>query len=676
MYKIKKKMITRPELSVIIPIKDQIPYLDKCLASLEKAKDITFEIVLVNDGSNAEMVNYLSRFTQLNVIHNQQSKGFVEACHQGVQRAIGQYLLFLNSDTELIELLSFRKMLDIYKYNKNVGVVGAKLLYPNDTIQHFGLIWDNTQMNYVHFAIGKDRNDPIVCENQVFDVISGACFMTSRELWNKLGGFDKIYSPGYWEDTDFCLRAKDLGYINICCSKAVLRHYQSKSFTGGPTKEHFGRNHEIFKQRWVRTGKVCKYPKIAACYITKDSEEFIAYSIKSIYDMVAKIIVIDNNSTDKTLEILNNMRFNDPQNKITIISKEFSNKTEQRNTYCQMLDGMDFAWVIDSDEVWSGEDLRKVEHLIFANPNIPSFCFNFIDFWKDLSHVSKGIWETFTGRKSLINLNICGKIKYNIHTLAILKSNEEIPSVFAKDIYFHHYSYVRTDQQIKDKIDYYVKTGTPGFEQQKDWYEKVWLAWDKEPLRVEKELGTHLFGKPSYTEFYNGQHPEVMKTHPRFLSYVDKYKTKINMTVSPREIPQFTNISIKNDDIFDISKKIGDKKPYLVLIEDILEHISFNAVGELLVKIHDGMEVNGEIIIKTLNMDEVIKRYAERKIQYVDFIKLVFGEQAEANDYHSCCYTEEAIKALVEDVGFSLITIDKIENGLFLYVIARKYKDY
>ena len=62
MYKIKKKIITRPELSVIIPIKDQIPYLDKCLASFEKAKDITFEIVLVNDGSNAEMVNYLSRF--------------------------------------------------------------------------------------------------------------------------------------------------------------------------------------------------------------------------------------------------------------------------------------------------------------------------------------------------------------------------------------------------------------------------------------------------------------------------------------------------------------------------------------------------------------------------------------------------------------------------------------
>ena len=209
----------------------------------------------------------------------------------------------------------------------------------------------------------------------------------------------------------------------------------------------------------------------------------------------------------------------------------------------------------------------------------------------------------------------------------------------------------------------------------KDWFEEVWMKWKTNSTEVEKTRGTHPFSG-GHTELFQFEHPEVMKTHPRFLEYVDKYKTKINMTVSPREIPQFINISIKNDDIFDIGKKLGDKRPYLVLIDDLLEHISFNAVGELLVKIHDRMLLNGEIIIKTLNMDEVIKRYAEKKIQYVDFIKLAFGEQAEANDYHSCLYTEEAIKALLEDVGFMPMTIDRIENGLFLYAIAKKYKDY
>ena len=462
MYKIKKRM-TRPELSIIIPIKDQIPYLDKCLASLEKAKDITFEIVLVNDGSNAEMVQYLSRFTQLNVIHNSQSKGFIEACHQGVQRAIGQNLLFLNSDTELIDTLSFRKMLDCLK-KTNVGVVGARLLLGNNTIQHAGLVFDPKQMNYTHRYYGRDMNDPVVCINEVVDVCTGACFMTPRDLWNKLGGFDKIYSPGYFEDTDYCLRAKELGYSTIYCGEAVLHHYQSKSFTGGPTKEHFGRNHEIFKQRWGRSGEVVKYPKICACYITKNEEEYLEASIKSIYPLVSKIIVVDNNSTDKTLEILKNMQFNDPQKKITVISREFANKTEQRNTYCGMLQGFDYLLVLDADEVFDSENLRKIEHLIFSNPNIPAFCFNFHDFWQDLAHKSCGIWQTFTGRKSLINLNICGNIKYNIHTLPILNNGDDISAVFCQDIYFFHYSYVRENFRMKEKIDYYINTPSDFYE--------------------------------------------------------------------------------------------------------------------------------------------------------------------------------------------------------------------
>lgn len=673
MYKIRKRIITRPELSVIIPIKDQLPYLDKCLASLEKVKDVAFELILVNDGSNAETVKYLEQFSQLNVIHHQQSKGFIEACHAGANKSIGQFLLFLNSDTEIIEPLSFRKMLDVFKNNPKIGVVGARLLLENHTIQHAGLSFDPQQMNYTHRHYGRDMNDPVVCINETVDVVTGAAFMTPRELWNKLGGFDRVYGNGYFEDTEYCLRAKELGYSTIYCGEALLYHYQSKSFSGGPSKEHFSNNWEIFKQRWIRTGKIVKYPKIAACYIVKDGEEFIAYSIQSIYPLVSKIIVVDNNSKDKTLEILKG--FNDPQNKVMVISREFTDKTEQRNVYCQMLDGIDFAWVLDSDEVWSGENLRKVEHLIFSNPQIPSFQFNFIDYWKDLAHVSKGIWETFTGRKSLINLNICGNIKYNTHTLPVLIDGGDIPAVFCKDIYFHHYSYVRTNEQIKNKINYYIKTGTPGFQQQKDWYEEVWLKWDDNREEVERTKGTHLFGG-GHTELFMGQHPEVMKNSSYYMDFIDKYKLKINMTVMPLQRDGFVNVSIKNNDIFNIKLITGDTKPYIVFIEDVLEHISFNAIGEMLVKIYDQMELGGEIVVKTLNLQEVLKRFVGGHLQYVDFVKLMYGEQIDSNDYHSITYDEQAIKALLDDVGFSSITVDKIENGLYLYSVGRKSKNY
>lgn len=671
-FKIKKKNLNLPELSIVIPIKDALPFLDRCLASLQKVTNINFELILVNDGSNQETVNYLSKFPQLNVIHHRESKGFVEACHAGAQKSIGKYILFLNSDTELIDPLSFRKMLDVFKNNSKIGVVGSRLVLENNTIQHTGLVFDPKQMNYMHRYYGKDMNDPVVYVNEAVDVVTGACFMTTKELWNKLGGFDKIYSPGYFEDTDYCLRAKESGFSTIYCGEALLYHYQSKSFSGGPSKEHFSRNHEVFKQRWVRTGKVIKYPKIAACYITKDAEEFIEYSIKSVYPIVSKIIVVDNCSKDKTLEILEKM--DDPQKKITVISREFKNKTEQRNVYCSMLDGYDYMWCIDGDEVWDGENLRKVEHLIFSNNNTPAFCFSFIDFWKDLGTVSKGVWEQFTGRKSLINLNICGKIKYMVHTLPVLENGGDIPALFVKDVFFHHYSYVRTDKQIKDKIDYYINTGTPGFQQQSDWFTNVWLGWDKDPIGVEQKYGNHLFGKPSWTEKFVGEHPEVMKNHPRFLQYIDKYKTKVNMSAFPKQMDNFINVSMK-DDIFDISKKTGGKKPYLVFVEDLLEHISFNAVGELLVKVYDCMEINGEIIIKTFNLQEVVKRYAEGNLPYIDFVKIMYGNQNESWDYHACTYNKDAMQALLNDIGFSIITMETIENNLYLYTVARKCQE-
>ena len=208
----------------------------------------------------------------------------------------------------------------------------------------------------------------------------------------------------------------------------------------------------------------------------------------------------------------------------------------------------------------------------------------------------------------------------------------------------------------------------------KDWFEEVWEKWKINPSEVEKTRGTHPFGG-GYTELFTGEHPEVMKDHPFFLKYIDKYKTKVNMSAFPSQIDNFINVSMK-DNIFDISKKTDGKKPYLVFIEDLLEHISFNAVGEMLVKVYDSLVIKGEIIIKTINLQEVIKRYAEGNLPYVEFIKLMYGEQKESFDYHSCIYNQEALKALVEDVGFSIISMQTIENNGYLYVVARKCKNY
>ncbi len=208
----------------------------------------------------------------------------------------------------------------------------------------------------------------------------------------------------------------------------------------------------------------------------------------------------------------------------------------------------------------------------------------------------------------------------------------------------------------------------------KDWFEEVFWKWKTNPSEVEKTRGTHPFGG-GYTEIFTGQHPEVMRNHSRFLEYIDKYKLKINMSIFPLQREGFINISLKNEDIFNIDKYFKGDKPFLVLIEDLFESISFNMIGKFITKIYDSMELNGEIIIKTPNLEEIIKRYAEKNMNYVDLIKILYGNQIDSIDYKACIYDSQAIKILLDDVGFVNIHIEKIENGLFLYITGRKDRE-
>lgn len=468
--------MNQPELSIIIPVHNAYQYFENCIKSLFKIQDITYEIVIVNDASTDQnVINFLETLPNIQVVHNPVNQGFLKSCKAGALEATGKYLLFLNSDTELIEPKSFRYMIDVLEKKKNIGIVGAKLLLANGTIQHAGLKFDRGSMNFQHRYYGTDYKDPRVLTSEVVEAVTGAVFLVRKNLWKQLKGFDEIYTPSYFEDTDFCMRAKQKGIFTYYCAEAVFNHYQSKSHGGGLKPEQFNKNHEIFKQRWIRTGIVCEYPKITACYIVFNEAEYIKYSVKSIYDFVDNIIIVegsseavrqyaheDGSSTDGTVLIIESME--DPDNKIKLIQGKWKDKTEQRNVYCQLLDDTDYAFIIDGDEVWDKFNLNKIEQMIFSRPDIPALQFNFKDFWKDFRHISKGVWGQFTGRKSLINLTLTGNIKYDLHTLPVMENGGNINSVYINDIYFFHYSYLRNDKKMKQKIQYYLDTPSDYYE--------------------------------------------------------------------------------------------------------------------------------------------------------------------------------------------------------------------
>lgn len=674
------------QLSIIIPVFNQFEYVKKCLISLEKIKDVSYEIIAVNDAStDLETVELLKqRIGQINLINNKTNVGFIQSCKIGANEAIGKYLCFLNSDTELIEPLSFKNMVDCFEKRSKVGVVGAKLLLPNNTIQHAGMVYNQGQMNFVHRCYGVDRNDPRVCVTEEVESVTGACYITTKELWNELNGWDDSYGKGYFEDSDFSLRIREKGLKVIYCADAIFYHAQSKSFQGGPSQIQFSNNWEIFKQKWIRRKEGIKffsYPKIVACYILFNEEDYIEYSLKSIYDFVDKIMIVegatkavyefaneDGSSSDKTNEILNN--FPDPENKIRIIHGKFNDKTEQRNVYCQFLEGMDYVFVIDGDEVWDKQTLLKIEHLIFARPDIPAFCFNFKDFWQDFSHISKGIWTQFTGRKSLINLNLTGGLKYNNHILPLTKDGKDIPAAFCKDISFFHYSYARPDKKIKQKINYYLKNGTPGYNIRKDWYEIVWMGWKQDKIKVENEFGTHPFGLPSFTELWKEDHPEVMKSHPLYEKYLQDTQLRYYITTTPKEMKFWKNKTVSNDDLFKLDDNI-----YAIIADCVLEKFPHQQIAELLVSWFAKLKVGGELIVLTPNFNWIVKNYVDKNLSYMDTVLRLFGNQSNDFEFNSILFDEQAIGTLLNEVGFSKINIEIIENGMFFKVHARKEKE-
>ncbi len=168
----------------------------------------------------------------------------------------GEYLLFLNNDTRLGEEDSIREMLS-YCMRSDVGIVGARLLYPDDTVQHAGVI---VGLGGVagHAFLGAHRNDPgyfnrIICV-QDYSAVTAACMMVKKSVYNEAEGMDTELQVAF-NDTDFCLRVREKGYRIIYQPFAVWYHDESKTRGAEDTEEkveRFGREIEYFQRRWKK----------------------------------------------------------------------------------------------------------------------------------------------------------------------------------------------------------------------------------------------------------------------------------------------------------------------------------------------------------------------------------------------------------------------------------------
>lgn len=260
-FQIKYEILGNPVVSIIIPNKDHLEDLKRCIASIqEKTTYDRYEIIVVENNSAAdEIFDYYEMIQEapnIKVFQYQGDFNYSRINNLGVSRAKGDYLLFLNNDTQVITLDWIEEML-MYAQRDDVGAVGAKLYYEDGTIQHAGVVLGlgrHRTAGHSHYRVSRNNLGYMgkLCYAQNVMAVTGACLMMKKPLFTKLGGFDEDFEVSL-NDVDLCIRAWKAGYVNVFTPFAELYHYESVSRGAdnqGANAQRYERESAAFREKW------------------------------------------------------------------------------------------------------------------------------------------------------------------------------------------------------------------------------------------------------------------------------------------------------------------------------------------------------------------------------------------------------------------------------------------
>lgn len=230
-YRVRRNIKTGGLVMIIIPTRDGVKLLRPCIASIEsKTAYPNYEILIVDNGSqDRATLDYLKRSPH-RVIRLDEPFNFSRLNNAAAREAAGDYLLFLNDDTEVISAEWMSAMVEQAR-RADAGAVGAKLLYPDGRIQHAGIILGaGGTAGHAHsgvdgFSAAGYLNYPSTIRN--YSAVTGACLMIRRDVFLNAGGFDQESFPVSFSDVDLCLRLRERGYLIVYTPYAMLYHRES-----------------------------------------------------------------------------------------------------------------------------------------------------------------------------------------------------------------------------------------------------------------------------------------------------------------------------------------------------------------------------------------------------------------------------------------------------------------
>ncbi len=247
-----------PLVSIVVCFFDAIEITARCIDRIRKnTPGEKYELILVDDGSGDPGAEGLGDLPGLRLIRSEHNLGFTRAANLGARHAVGDYLVFLNNDTE-VEPGWLEALLDAVQSGPDVGAVGAMLVSPDGLLQEAGgLIWsDATGVNY---GRGRNPHDPEYGFRREVDYCSGACLLVGRQLFEAAGGFDECFAPGFYEDSDLCFTLRSTGHVVLYEPEARVIHLEGATFgtedASGASTRHFKSgqhiNRLVFQAKWA-----------------------------------------------------------------------------------------------------------------------------------------------------------------------------------------------------------------------------------------------------------------------------------------------------------------------------------------------------------------------------------------------------------------------------------------
>lgn len=270
-----------PLVSIIIPTRNASYLLRQCVNSvLEKTHYADYEILIVDNGSDdADTLRFLRSSTEnpkIRVLCDDRPFNYSALNNRAVERANGEVLCLLNNDVEVISPNWLSEMVGL-ALQPRVGAVGAKLIYPDDTIQHAGLVLGI-------FGVAGNAHKHVPRETRgyfcraalvsAFSAVTAACLVTRKAVYEEVGGLDEVNLAVAYNDVDFCLRVREAGYRNVWTPFAELYHHESatRGRDDDPARrERFERETDWMKRRW---GEALKHDPFYSSNLTLERDDF------------------------------------------------------------------------------------------------------------------------------------------------------------------------------------------------------------------------------------------------------------------------------------------------------------------------------------------------------------------------------------------------------------------